>query len=590
MRHAWLLVLAFAGTALADPPDLKLTREPPPRHLKMRPRTAAAAATADPSSAASSSAAALVVVPEPPRVVSDPLQELGSLRDVRRPVSLRFNLGYVVDGTALTGKTNQSQRDVRDFDVARLRAYAVGEGYFSTRGVIAPSLSTYFATRFQIAQPTRTFDPNDPTQKLTTVGPPVATWFDRSGFEPRAVWIEAKDFLPDARLAPLRLRAGELYVYGPWMLHMYGGITEWDSKLVRASLYAGSRVPDYTLGNYFEQKDRAGIGGGSLRFDLRALKRPIPFAIGFEALGFTATGADDGTATRHGMMQLDWRPRKDVALIGQIRALDGSLANEHVQLRSRYKQVTNLVFDFTHRHRVDWRWDPSVPNDDHLLQARRYLDLGPVIPQGLLSGRAGTLIAENVDVYVRGAYSFDLAASDEEKTSYSAPYVEFGGALEVRLRRTIGLGFSGLTRQTTRTQTVANEIPDIPNQIDPLPSQYSAVLGERGFTELGTTLRLSLGARRLSALVEIYGRRSRYPLNYCAGTRLADGTPDGNCMSATDTGIPADNLRGGGRVSIDAWIGSQLRLFASYELSSALEFQREISGFKSLRLTMEGIY
>ncbi len=586
------LVVALTATASAEAPNLRLTREPPPRHLKMRPRTAAAP-TPEPAAAPNGKPGA----PSPPDALAldagaaatDSLLELGSIRDLRRPVSLRFNLGYVVDGTALTGRPNLSQQAVRDFDVARLRAYAIGEGYFSTRGVIAPSISTYFATRFQIARPTKTFDPNDPNETKATVGPPVATWFDRSGFEPRAVWVAAKDFLPDPSLAPLRVRGGELYIYGPWMLHMYGITSEWDGKLVRVQAYGGSRVPDYTLGGFFDNKDRAGIAGGAVRFDLRALRRPIPFTVGFEGLAVTATGADDDQATRHGMLQLDWRPRRDVALIGQVRALGGELANEHVQLRSRYKQVTNLVFDFTHRHATDWRWDPSVTNPDPL-QARRYLDLGPVISQGLLSGRAGTLIKENVDLYVRGAYSFNMQPETAPKNTYAAPYVELGGALEVRLRRTIGLGVSGLTRQTQRTAKVSAEIPDIPNQVDPLPPQYSSDLGERGFTEVGTTLRLSLGARRLSALVEVYGRRTRYSLVYCAGTRLSDGTPDANCQSAVDTGILTQDLRGGGRVSVDAWVGSRLRLFASYEVSSQLELQREISGFKSLRLTMEGIY
>ncbi|NVB77736.1 MAG: hypothetical protein HOV81_05015 [Kofleriaceae bacterium] len=330
---ALVLVLVASGTAAADRPNLRLTHEPPPRHLRMRPRMAAVAKP-EPAAKTDTKATDTLAVETP--TASDPLLELGSIRDVRRPVSLRFNLGYVVDGTALTGKPNLSQQAVRDFDVARIRAYAVGEGYFSTRGVIAPSLSTYFATRFQFARPTKTFDPSDPNQTRATVGPPVATWFDRSGFEPRAVWVEAKDFLPDARLAPLRVRAGELYVYGPWMLHMYGVNSEWDGKLVRAQVYAGSRVPDYTLAGFFDNKDRAGIGGGALRFDLRALKRPIPFAIGFEALAFTATGADDSNATRHGMLQVDWRPRRDIALIGHVRTLAGELANEHVQLRSRY--------------------------------------------------------------------------------------------------------------------------------------------------------------------------------------------------------------------------------------------------------------
>jgi len=54
--------------------------------------------------------------------------------------------------------------------------------------------------------------------------------------------------------------------------------------------------------------------------------------------------------------------------------------------------------------------------------------------------------------------------------------------------------------------------------------------------------------------------------------------------------ILTDAFRWGGRATIEAWIGSRLRLFASYELSSRIDLAPEISGFKSLRLIMEGVY
>ena len=74
----------------------------------------------------------------------------------------------------------------------------------------------------------------------------------------------------------------------------------------------------------------------------------------------------------------------------------------------------------------------------------------------IVSGRAGTLIAENVDVLVRGAYASDRV-DDRRRAATRTPrsYVELGGGFEVRLRRTIGLGLSGLTRQTERYATVS---------------------------------------------------------------------------------------------------------------------------------------
>jgi hypothetical protein len=581
------LALLASGTAAADDlPDLRLRREPAPRHLRMRPRAAAASSPATPS-------AGPAVPPRTDAVTAaatrfDPTPDpSGLVRDLRRPVSVRFSLGYVVDGTALTGARTHSGVRPAETDFRLLRAYALGEGTFSTRGVLLPTLSTYLSTSFQFSRPQREID-QDPahTPVERTVAPPIATWFDRTGVQNRSVWGEVKDFLPDPRFAPLRLRAGQLYVYGPWVLHMYGATAAWDGKLTQLAVYGGSRVPDYTLVEV-NDKDRSGIVGASARVDLRALKRPVPFAFGVELLGFTARGAATDQASQHGMLQIDWRPRQDIALVGRGRVLDRKLANEHLQLRSRYKQVTNLVFDFTYRHDNDWRWDPSVGNSDPLA-SRRYLDLGPVVPQMLFSGRAGTLIKENVDVLVRGALARDRVDTEAERNTFAGRFAELGGGLEVRLRRTVGLGITGLTRQTRRYATVSGQIQDIAGVAQSLPRQYSPDTGERGFIEVGTTLRLSLGARRFSALVEGYGRRTRYARVYCADTTGAD--PPVDCRAPEDTGVLDTDYRYGGRVTIDAWIGSRLRLFAAYELSSRIDIAPEISGYKSLRLVMEGVY
>ncbi|HMG55530.1 MAG TPA: hypothetical protein VK601_18660, partial [Kofleriaceae bacterium] len=60
----------------------------------------------------------------------------------------------------------------------------------------------------------------------------------------------------------------------------------------------------------------------------------------------------------------------------------------------------------------------------------------------------------------------------------------------------------------------------------------------------------------------------------------------------TDPTNPIDtgDIRGGGRISVDAWIGRRLRLFAAYDVSSAIEHSPEITSYKSLRLTMTGAY
>ena len=103
------------------------------------------------------------------------------------------------------------------------------------------------------------------------------------------------------------------------------------------------------------------------------------------------------------------------------------------------------------------------------------------------------------------------------------------------------------------------------------PNEYR---GEEGFTELGGSVKMSLGARKFSSLVEVYGRRTRYALLYADPTLV----------------IPGSDLRIGGRFTIDAWVGDRVRISTAYDVSSALEFAPEISGYRSLRLMLTGIY
>src|SRR5690606_3928954 len=139
-------------------PNLRLTREPTPRHLRMRPKQTAAATPAPAPS-------------PPPRPESPPAVDaattfepssdaIGLVRDLRKPISIRFAMGYVVDGTALTGRTALGGSTVQqDRNFRRLRAYALGEGTFSSRGVLLQSLSTYLSGSFQIANRQHGLDP-----------------------------------------------------------------------------------------------------------------------------------------------------------------------------------------------------------------------------------------------------------------------------------------------------------------------------------------------------------------------------------------------------------------------------------------------
>ncbi|HSS03065.1 MAG TPA: hypothetical protein VLM79_38650 [Kofleriaceae bacterium] len=557
-----LLVAGVAGSARAEP-QLQLTHEPPPRHLRMRPRTAAA-----PAPTAPAPRAAPPTPPAPPQLSQiDPAgDELAALRDVREPVSFSLTIGYQVDGARPSGKGSLDLpvQVGRDYDA--LRSYGFGELFFSTRGVALDSLSSYFSLRLDAAQ-RGTFHPPEP-EPPGRIAPPIATWFERNTFEVRTGWGEMKDFLPRSwGLRKLRLRAGSQYVYGPWVLHIDGALVAYDGDIVTATAYGGGRHADYTVDL---ANERYVVGGASARIDLRPLVA-LPIALTGETLqvqSFVAGQPDSA----HRQVEIDWQPRRDFTLFAQVRTLDDHIANERMQLRVRYRDVTNIVVDVMRRLDNDWRWDPSLIAADDPTAARRYLDLGPVLPQIIASLRGGTLIAENVDLFARTTVAADLTKTDDAKSSFSAAYFEAGGALELRLRRQIAVGASVLSRQTRRDDVALGSIIDVPGTPDPLP--VSSTTGEQGFTEIGGRVRMSLGARRFSTMLEVYGRRTTYAETYRSVTEPID----------------IRDVRGGGRVTVDAWIGKRLRLFASYDLSSAIEFSPDITSYKSLRLTMTGVY
>ncbi len=572
-RLAVLALVVSGGVAFADP-RLAVTHEPPPRHLRMRAATVAQTAPAAPAHTSTPMPAA-----PPPLRIDDAPEETAALRDLSRKVSFEIDVGYQVEAANPSGRGSLGARPpIVDQDYAKIRSYGFSEIFASTRGLGLASLSTYFAARFQAA---RRLDYSPALGQTIAVPPPIATWFERSGVEIRYGWAELKDFLPKRwGLSKVRFRAGGQHVYGPWIIHLDGALAAYEGRILTASGYAGYRHSDYTRD---QSNQRPSVAGASLRIDLRGLAKPVPLAIQGEFLrmGESRVSVDlHQPVSRSGLIQGDWRPRQDVAMIASVRTLDGRLASQRLELRARYKQVTNLVFDITHRSQDDWVWDPAfiVPDED-ATRAKRYLDLGPTVPQFIGSARAGTLIAENVDLLIRGAFATEGKKTLEDGTgrevlsSFAAPYYEIGGALEVRLRRTIALGASLLSRQTNHPLPLA-QFPVFDQRNTPQPLPANEYRGEEGFTELGGTLKMSLGARKFSSLVEFYGRRTRYAGIYIDPT-LA---------------IPSSDLRFGGRFTLDAWVGERVRISAAYDVSSALEFAPEINGYRSLRLMLTGIY
>ncbi len=539
--------------------DLAVRRMPVlvPRSLAMRrrlpakPTRVAAALPAAQAGSAPAARTASAVRDAASRELAVPGQRLDE------KIVFRFNFGFGIDGGQPTDNpellSGSMLDEQRDYD--RLRTYAFGDLVLGTRGLVFPSLGTYFASEFRFDQ-----DIGKPTQAV----PSVHYESDIENALVRSAYAEAQGFFRRAWLRPLYFRAGRQFKYGVTVAHFDGLVLGYDTRPVTASIWFGSRVSLYGLG-----QDPTGpqdeYFGASARVNLSQMSR-VPLVLTADTLQFAGFGHREyGVAYR-------WKP--DILIRGSARQLDSEFARQTLSVWARLSEVTTLTAEVDNRSSEDWIYDlivfrPPQRSGD----PRSYLNLGPPLPRVQLDVRAGTVVLRNLDVLLRGAAAIEHAG-EEENAPFSPSYVEAGAALEVRLRRNIRLGSTFTARRYERDPVEPLEdAADVP---DPLPELGNQV-GETSFYEGGLGVDYSVGARRFSASGELYGRMY--------DERQTPYQPE--------QAILADNLdlRTGGRFSVEGWAANRLRVKAEYDVSiSDIDMAPELRGIKSLRVLAEGSF
>lgn len=477
-------------------------------------------------------------------------------RPLSEQVLFRVSLGVALDGGQPSKNPTLSGNDI-DPSYARLRIYSFGDAVLGSRGLLMPSLTTYFAAAFRFEQ--------DPPPLS-----PVPSVHDARGVQPllvRSAYAQTDGLFETRWLSPLFVRAGRQYQYGPAVVCFDGLTAGYSSRVLSLSVFGGRGVDLYGVAVTERLTDSGLLGGGDVRVDLFELAR-IPVVVDGSMLAF------DGHSHARGGLALRWS--RAFLLGASIRLLDGAVARQRVDVNARISQVTTVSLALDHRTERDWMYDlftaqPTTGAAD----SRRYLDLGPPLPRSYLDLRAGTVLLDNVDVLVRAAAAVAHTGGDGPVPVHAPSYLEAGGALEVRLRRALAVGASLLARGYDRQDELVPLIVDTPDLAGPLDVNPT-LLGERSFMEGGLSVRFSQGARKLSAAAELYGRAYRGTLVFVR----ADGQP------ATEADDPA--TLGGGRFSVDGWVLARLRVRAEYDVSTRLPSAPELRGIKSLRLLMEG--
>jgi hypothetical protein len=305
-------------------------------------------------------------------------------------------------------------------------------------------------------------------------------------------------------------------------------------------------------------------------------------AVDFGALGrapitLRATGMTLGSK-RFGDLELGYRPRRGLVVVLGARSNADKLARERAMVRVQISDVTHVVAEAEHKHAADWRWDMSYVDPAAPGAARPYLELPATERQVRGSIRAGTVLFDNIDLYGRAAAAVDLAERPDETTGY----VEGGGAFEVRIRRQLSLSGNLVVRdyELTDPMIVGTFQTDVGNQVQPLidpddPFQWSS-LGQESFIEGGFGGKFTTGARAFTVSAEAYYRRAKYSRIY-----EEDTTAVGDLLDRFDS-------RFGGRIALDGWMTSKIRLHLDYDLSSTLDHAPEINGWKQMRVLLEG--
>ncbi len=435
-----------------------------------------------------------------------------------------------------------------------LRIYTFGDAVVGSRGLLLPSLSTYFASQFRFDHAGR-----PPTGAIPTAYDGSSSG---SAMLPRHAYAELHDVFDSKWLKPLFIRAGRQFRYGAAIAHFDGLTLGYDTRAVSFGAFSGTRVSLYGLGKGIDDAPRL-IAGSNFRINLYRLRK-LPLVLGARFLNFDEI--------EHFVGEMGLRLSRDVLFRATLRASDGSLAQEHASVRARLSKVTTIHVVLDNRHRSDFAYDLIVgtgASDYGPDDPRRYLNLGRPLPRAKLSVRAGTVLFDNLDLLLRAAVAREHSDEDQPLHPFSPSYVEGGIATEVRFRRSLRLGGSLLARRYRRKPAEA-DLADVEALLaDPL------ALGEHSFYEGDVSFQYTSGARRFDARADFYSRVYQGARQY-----VVPGVDEFKV-----------ELRSGARFSVSSWIDERLRLKGEYETSFAPEFLApEIRGAKSLRVIMEAVF
>lgn len=439
-----------------------------------------------------------------------------SMRDIEERVQFKVNVGYAVDGAGLSGdigKGGFAPGDITDPDgnqFTETRQALIGDAVIGTRGILLPTLNTYFLSRYQLD-----FDGASQFASLNN----VYDSGDGRDILVHAAYAEV-DGLDSIGVKGAYLRGGRQFRYGGSMfVTRFDGITAgYNDPAIEATGFFGRRA------SVFFNDDPGLVGGGGIKLRLKELAN-VPLDLSADYLfydgggdgelalnaDFDGDGQNDvlnlaknyfelGAKTWFGNSRITAHVRLadkgERVEFGELQEAGFALASIGVRLRQVITRKILLVADVEQRFEDDLSYDYINPSPVDVINVSQQLGIGidPPEQSTRIGARINAMVTREVELWGFGRINI---SGDEKLSGFHRPWQEFGIAASARAARRVTVMGQYKLRLTT--------LDDDANGVETLFDDTSGS-GVNNFQELSAEARYSMGYKKVTVGVGGYFR------------------------------------------------------------------------------------
>jgi len=505
------LLTAIGSPALADDQPIDLTvRHLPVQVTSLAIRSAATATTSAASTAAQTAMPPAIVGAAVEADVSGSFSAIPTTqRDLEERVQFKFNIGYGVAGSGVSGdvsKTGFAPGEITDPDgnqFEQTRQALLGDAVIGTRGILLPTLNTYFLSRYNL-------DFNGASQFAS-----LNTVYDSS--DGRDILIQAGyaeiDGLPSMGLKGIHIRGGRQFRYGSSMF-----VTRFDG------ISAGYNDPAFELSGFFGRRasvffndDPGLVGGGGVKLRLKELAN-VPLDLSADYLFYDGGGVDLdldgdgelenlaksffelGARTQFGKSRVsvyaNLADKGERLEFGVLEQGGFALASIGARLRQPISDKLLLVADVEQRFEDAVSYDYINPSPVDVINVSQQVGIGLDPPEQAtrIGARLNAMVNRKLELYGFGRINL---VSNDSLSGFNRPWQELGAAVSAKAAPRVTLSGQYKLRLTQFSEEA--------NAVESLFDDTGGS-GVSSFQEVSAEGRYSLGYRKMNVGVGGYFR------------------------------------------------------------------------------------